>query len=151
MITVKDDGYRKIHFKLEKDEDGYPPDEWESVWAIEEETGRYKVDSIPFFIKGLSTDDVISASTVDGELHFKEIVRPSGNSILRVVVYDASVEQLRHDLQQLNCETELCNIPGFFSVEVPASVDIRPVLDFLLKGENEGRWEYEEASVRHPA
>ena len=27
--------YKKILFELQQDEDGYPPDKWESLWAYE--------------------------------------------------------------------------------------------------------------------
>jgi hypothetical protein len=35
-------------------EDGYPPEEWESLWAIPLYASLFKIDSIPFFAKGLS-------------------------------------------------------------------------------------------------
>lgn len=53
--------YKKILFELEQGADGYPPDRWESVWAYAIEPGLYRVDNIPFYIKGISSDDVVSA------------------------------------------------------------------------------------------
>src|SRR5262245_30382014 len=149
-MSLKDDNYKKIHFRLEKDEDGYPPDDWESVWAEEVEPGLYRLDNIPFFIRGVSCGDLISANLVGDELHFGQIVHASGNSVLRVVVSDeTAVGDLRTELRAMGCETELCDIPGFISIEVPAEINIQPVLDFLANGEKKEDWEYEEASIRH--
>jgi len=141
----------KIHFKLDKDEDGYPPDDWEGIWAQEVAPGLYRIDNIPFFVRGISCDDIVSASVEGDELEFKELVQPSGNSVLRIIAVDKSgVGKLREQLRQMQCESELSDIPGFLSVEVPAIVNIDPILNFLAAGEEEGRWEYEEGSIRHP-
>ena len=42
-------------------EAGYPPEEWESLWTIPLGASLFKIDSKPFFAKGLSCDDVIKA------------------------------------------------------------------------------------------
>jgi hypothetical protein len=43
----------KIAFKLEQDEDGYPPAEVETVWA-QEDNGYYIIANVPFFAMGVS-------------------------------------------------------------------------------------------------
>jgi hypothetical protein len=51
--------YVKIAFELVQDEDGYPPDRWETMWAIEIEPGLFSIDNIPFFARGVSPGDVV--------------------------------------------------------------------------------------------
>lgn len=74
---MADENYKKVVFRLEQDEDGYPPDNWESLWAGEVEPGLYSIDNIPIFVKGISNGDVVAAEQEDGELRFKRLVRPS--------------------------------------------------------------------------
>jgi hypothetical protein len=51
----------KIAFPLDRDEDGYPPDDVETLWGWETKPGLYCIDNIPFFVKGISPGDVVSA------------------------------------------------------------------------------------------
>lgn len=146
----QDEQYEKIFFRLEKDEDGYPPDNWETLWAFEIEDGLYTLDSIPFFVRGVSWKDVVSVEREGNELHFTKIVRPSDHSVLRVIVFDESeIEKTRQNLQQIGCDTEQSHIPGLLSIDCPPSVEVNRVLEFLASGEQDGRWEYEEASIRY--
>ena len=49
--TSGDQKYEKIMFRLAKDPDGYPPDDWETLWAYEVEPGLYSIDNVPFFAR----------------------------------------------------------------------------------------------------
>src|SRR5437763_1836974 len=109
---MDDKNYQKVRFELQQDEGGYPPDRWERLWAYEVEPGLYSVDNIPFFVKGVSSDDLISTELRDGELQFKNVVRPSKNSVFRVYVSDVSeVQSAREDFRGLGCESEQSHIP----------------------------------------
>src|SRR5262245_25386664 len=85
-------GLRKIHFTLEPDEDGYPPCAVESVWGKEDSEGNFVIQNIPFFVTDATLHDVVAAapSPEDGVLEYKAMVRPSANSLLRVVYYDGT-------------------------------------------------------------
>jgi hypothetical protein len=142
--------HEKILFRLKKDADGYPPDDWESVWAYEVEPGLYSIDNVPFFARGVSWGDVVSVDRKDDELHFKEVVRPSDHSVLRVIVHDKSKVGEMHDkLKEMNCDTEQSHLPSLLTVDCPPTAELRKVLDFLNEGEADGRWTYEEASIRN--
>jgi hypothetical protein len=144
-----DQKYEKVMFRLKKDADGYPPDDWESLWAYEVEPGLYSLDNVPFFARGVSWGDVVSGEQKGDELHFKEVVRPSDHSVLRVIVHDKSKVGEMHDkLKEMNCDTEQSHLPSLLTVDVPPTADLRKVLDFLSEGEADGRWTYEEASIR---
>ena len=58
----------KIRFELQQGENGYPPDRWETVWANEVQPGVYAIDNIPFFVRGISSEDVVEAKDDGGGL-----------------------------------------------------------------------------------
>ena len=154
-MSVLDDknemaGYQKVYFHLQQDEDGYPPQEWESLWAKEIEPGLFQIDNIPFFVQDVSDEDVVSTEVRDGELHFKQLIRLSGHSVLRVLLYDVKdVDWLRGELRKIGCSSELSHIACLISVGVPPTASLDLVRQFLDQGEKEERWGYEEASIRH--
>src|SRR5262245_13795257 len=101
--------YQKVVFRLEKDkdDDGYPPNDWETLWGVEVGPSLFRIDNIPFFVRGVSCGDLVSVNEVDGELRFDTVVERSGHSVLRVVIYDKSrVQDVREALHQMGVETE---------------------------------------------
>ena len=147
---MSDDNLKKITFELDQDENGYPPDKWESLWASDEGEGLYRVDNIPFYVYGISSGDLISAKDDDGELIFTKLVQPSSNTVFRLYVSDAAAMQtIRDRFQALGCESELSNLPKLVAVEVPGNVSFAPVAAFLEQGEESGQWKYDEGVFRH--
>jgi hypothetical protein len=148
---MADENYKKVVFHLEQDEDGYPPDAWESLWAYETEPGLYSIDNIPFFVKGISSGDVVAAEREGKELRFKELIRPSANSVFRLYLSDVSdVPAARERLRELGCESEQSHIPKLIAVEIPGAVSMAPVVALFDEGVKSGRWEYEEGVLRRP-
>ncbi|MHB8735138.1 MAG: DUF4265 domain-containing protein [Terriglobales bacterium] len=136
---MAEEKYTKISFSLEQDVDGYPPDKWETIWAYEMESGLYCVDNIPFYVKGISCGDVISAEIKEGQLEFKELVRPSTNSVFRVYVSNAAdVKAVRDLFRNLGCESELSNLPKLIAIDIPGSVPIEPILKLFDEGVQKG-------------
>ncbi|MGC2658680.1 MAG: DUF4265 domain-containing protein [Bryobacteraceae bacterium] len=147
---MADEKYKKIVFELQQDEEGYPPDKSESLWAFEKQPGLYCVDNIPFYVKGISSGDVISAEEKRDQLWFKNLIVPSSNSVFRLYISDiADVQVARDEFRALGCETELSNLPKLVAVEVPDKVNFEPVGNLLRLGADRGRWEYEEGVLRH--
>lgn len=141
---------RKVIFRLEKDEDDYPPNDYEGLWATPVENGHYSVDNIPFFVRDISPGDIISIKDEEGKLFFDSVVAASTSSVIRVIVYDeGNVPMLRDSLHNLGCETEQSHIANLISVEIGQEVDFDTVTHFLNEGENRDEWEYETASIRH--
>jgi hypothetical protein len=142
--------YKKIAFYLEQDDEGYPPCNVETLWVTEIEPGLYRIDNIPFYVQGISFKDIVSVEEVEDEIYFKQLVTPSGHSVLHVVVFDESkIDVLLKTLKHMSCDIEQSNIPILFSVDIPESIDIQPIIDFLQQGQDSGFWEYSEASLRH--
>jgi Domain of unknown function (DUF4265) len=141
---------KRIFFELEPDEDGYPPDKWESMWAYETAEGLFCVDNIPFYVMGISSGDVISAKNDGEKLIFENLVRPSSNSVIRIYVSDlGDVQGARNNFRTLGCQSELSHVPKLFAVEIPGDVDFYPVANLLAEGDESGRWAYEEGVLRH--
>src|SRR5215471_12738412 len=98
---------RKINFRLVKDEDGYPPFDWEGVWAEPETDGTWRLDNIPFFAYDVSNRDVVAAHERNGELVFDRVLDRGGHSTLRIIFEDLdTVADVRADLKQMGCSTE---------------------------------------------
>ena len=143
-------GDEKIAFQLERDEHGYPPADWEHLWAEMLSDGSYEIGNTPFFVRGISIGDVVTAREEDDMLVFQDLVRASGHSTIRVVVADvAEMPSLQEALQALGCAIEMSHLPNLLSVDVPEDVDYAIVRAYLKRGEREGRWEYEEGALRH--
>jgi len=143
------DEYVKVLFELEKEDEDYPPVNYERLWARRLEQGLFELDNIPFFVRDISAGDVVSAREGDGEVVFSGVVRESGNSTLRVIVFDATqVEEIRRQLQSFGCSTEL-NVSKMLGVDVPAPIDLQAVRTWLMEQQSSGVLEFEDACIRH--
>ncbi|MFE8600047.1 DUF4265 domain-containing protein [Archangium violaceum] len=143
------DEYVKVLFKLEKEDEDYPPVDYERLWARPLGDGLFALDNIPFFVRGISVGDVVAAQPGEGEVVFSELVRESGSSTLRVIVFDEShVEEVRRQLQTLGCSTEL-NVSKMLGVDVPPQVALQAVRTWLMEMQSAGALEFEDACLRH--
>lgn len=139
----------KIRFEIERDAEGYPPYDSELLWARSIAAGQFVIDSIPFFVRGISPGDVVRVSEGDHEPHFAGVVASSNNSVIRVIVFnEIDRSSVCHRLEKLGCAWEGSNMAGLFSVNIPVAVDIKAVVHFLQQCEHEELLEYEEASMR---
>ncbi|MDP8979751.1 MAG: DUF4265 domain-containing protein [Acidobacteriota bacterium] len=147
----------KILFELKRGEDGYPPADIEQLWALPLGNNLFKIDNIPFFVTGISCEDVVEASAdSEGELRYKSLVTSSPHNTLRVILFRESpdtrpladrVSDLRSQLARIGCSTELSHMPGLVAVDAdPASIN--NVIGVLQSGEKANLWEYEEAALR---
>jgi hypothetical protein len=140
----------RMTLRLEQDEDGYPPYLFESIWVVRQQDGAFEVASIPFFSYDVALGDVVQAAEEpdDDGLFFKELVRESGNSVIRVRVADEQErEQLAGQLGAMGCETE--SLGSLLAVSIPAQILYGPILQVLMQGQESDRWGFEEAVLCH--
>ena len=142
----------KIIVPLEQDEDGYPPVGAERLWARYVGDGRYEIDNIPFFARGLALGDVVSAvpeeGADEGVLRYLQVLQPSGHSTFRILVHDkAQVPEVCRLLEQLGCDTERSHLPRLVAIGIPPTVPLAAVREALAPGVSQERWEYEEACL----
>ena len=141
----------KIGFPLKQDEDGWPPTTRENLWAVDLGGGRYRIDNIPFYVRGISDEDIVAAATdnEDGRLVFSELIEASANSTFRLIVSaEEEISEVRKTFRDLGCPSEQVS-PRLFSLHIPESVPIKPIAILIEQGERDGRWEFEEGALRH--
>ncbi len=141
----------KVYFELPEEQEGYPPDRVESLWAEQVDPGDFKIDNIPIYVRGIASGDIVAADPDDeGQLQFKKLLRSSGNSVFRLYVFDEQeVLSLRRTLRDIGYESEQSHVPNLVAVEIPANKPIQPFLDLIVKQAEEKHLEYQEAALRH--
>lgn len=128
----------------------------ETVWAdiINANLGHYRLDSIPFYIPFIATDDIVQAEYDDVEemLLFKETVSPSGNSTLWVVITDekADTEEIRETFYEMDCLSDALS-NHFFTMEVKAETNYLVIKNKLNELKAEGMIDFTEGclSINH--
>ena len=142
--------YVKIFFNLEHNGNGYPPVDVESLWAVDLKNGTYRLENVPFYATAVSLKDIVRVRQENGRLNFLEIIAPSGNSTIRVIMFDKEQTQtVRDEFTLIGCSTELSNIKSFFSVDVPLDVNYEIVLELLARYSKLGQLDFEESALRH--
>lgn len=140
--------YVKIAFRLLQ-QDGYPPAEWEGLWALPQPEG-YLIDSVPFYARLISCGDVVCATEINGDLVFDSVKIPGGHSTIRVISYLSElVSEVRSRVEGLGCSTELSHVATFFSIDVPPRVNYWNIVDLLDMYAERGVLDYEESSIQH--
>ena len=141
----------KLLFPLEQDEDGYPPAAAETLWAVREGEGLFRLDNIPFFATGVALGDIVSGVPEASFYRFQEVIRPSGHSTLRIAVTEAAdVPAVRRLFEQAGCATEQSHLPRLVAIDVPPAVPLDSLRPLLDSGREQDRWDYEEACLGHP-
>lgn len=56
----------KVHFRMDIDEDGWPPASVESLWAVDLGNGTVRLDNTPWFVRGVASGDIIKVG-LDGD------------------------------------------------------------------------------------
>lgn len=128
-------------------------EEWtiETMWAetVDAERGLYKLANIPFYAS-VSCGDIVFAEYDEDEerLTYRKTVEHSGNSTIQVVVMDKNIvaNDLREIFNSLGCESEKFH-EGYFVIEVPESLDYKPIREKLMELEKEEKIEYAEPSL----
>lgn len=135
-----DTSHVKVLFDLEDNE-------VEALWAAPEGEG-YRLDNIPFYIRGIALGDVVRASTdTDGALRYAELLRASEHSTVRLWFEDADhVQAVRRSLRTRGCASEL-ELDRLVAVDIPPHVPYAEVRAFLDAQEAAGVLEYEEGCV----
>ncbi len=151
MTETNQDGKAvRVSFRLLVDEDGYPPADWENLWAQPLGNDRYQLDNTPFFAVGVSLGDVVHAIDDGNRRVFHALSAPSGHSTLRVVIGDPStLIPLRTRLAELGCASELSHIPNLIAIDVPPASSLAAVRAYLDEGQARAKWEYETSAIRH--
>jgi hypothetical protein len=145
MISKDEPRRVKVLFHLEKDEDGYPPAEVESLWGFLRRDG-VELDNTPFFVKGVALGDVVKVEEApDGALEFESVVRRGGHSTYRILLLEEHPADPRHTMDELVAlGLSVEEDAGLLAVDVPPDISLYNILEYLREGIESGRWEVDE-------
>ena len=128
---------------------GGPADDW--LWAEPLGSGRFRIESCPFFAYGVSRDDVVRAVEVAGEDAplLEDVIEKGGHRTLRVALDSAieipepTIQGLLERLLELGCTHETLR-PKLVALDVPREVDVAIVAQLLQALADDGTilWEW---------
>jgi|SRR5579884_548321 len=119
----------------------------ETMWAKPLGKSLYRLDNIPFYVYGISAEDVISTISDQNSIFFSQVEERGGHSTFRILLnenirHDASVFKRRWPIfRDLGCSYEVAG-PTWIAIDVPSNSDINRVKNLLEEGEHEGIWEW---------
>jgi hypothetical protein len=136
----------KLLFEVEYDENEVIK---ETVWATNLGKNEYCVDNIPFYIKSVALGDIFSATIKDDFLYGDDLIKPSGNSTIRILFDDVSLVQITRDILEktYNCTSELSNLANLIAINIPLNEDYGVIKKYLQNGEDSEKWQYEEGCL----
>ncbi len=145
-------GYVRLVVQLERELEGEgPEDEW--LWAEPLGSGRFRLESTPFFAYGLSHGDVVRAADAAELPRLDEVERKSGHRTLRVAL-DAGwdldrpeIQQFLDDLLALGCTYEAMP-PKIAALDLPPDVEVEEVIARLQVQRRDGVLVWEWADPR---
>ncbi|MEY9875513.1 hypothetical protein ABH931_005017 [Streptacidiphilus sp. MAP12-33] len=152
-MTTISNGHVKIHFRLEVDEDGWPPAGVESLWAVDLGDGTVRLDNVPWFVRGVASDDIVRVEVDEDGLRWAtEIVQASDNCTIRLIVMrdkgsEAARRTVLETFHRLGTTGEGIEQFRMVALDVPATADLVRIRKLLEHGEAEGWWEWEEGCV----
>ncbi|WSY48578.1 DUF4265 domain-containing protein (plasmid) [Embleya sp. NBC_00888] len=77
----------KVRFRMEVDDDGWPPVSVESLWAVDLGDGTVRLDNTPWFVRGIAGGDIVKVGIEEDGLRWAgETVRSSENCTIRLIV-----------------------------------------------------------------
>jgi hypothetical protein len=113
----------------------------ETVWAdiVNQEKGLYKIDNIPFYIPLVASEDIVFAEFDETEqmLTYRKTVEYSERTVVQIVIIDKKTKtnDIRKIFHKLGCESEKAN-EGYFSMEIPAELNYKPIKKELERMES---------------
>jgi hypothetical protein len=145
-------GHVRLLVPLEREAgaDG-PEDEW--LWVEPLGSGRFRIESTPFFAYGLSHDDVVRATEATDLPRLEDVERKSGHRTLRVALageWDLDrpeIQQFLDDMLALGCAYEAMP-PKIAALDVPPDVEVAEVIARLQAQHGDGVLVWEWADPR---
>lgn len=143
-------GLTKVIFKFE--EGAWHGLESESLWVEPVGHHEYRICNVPFYAKGVSYGDVVSARDENGRLVVSGVSARGGHSTYRVFLAEGK-DLKRSDewpkLEALGCTYERAT-ERLVAIDVPSEVDVFAVYSVLEAGKANGVWDFEEGHCGHP-
>ncbi len=145
-------GYVRLLVSLDREPGAEGLDE-EWLWAEPLGTGRFRLESTPFFAYGLSHGDLVQAAEEAEMPRVSAIERKSGHRTLRIALDDRrdldepEIQKLLDELLGLGCTYEAMP-PKIVALDVPPEVEVAGVVGRLQARFREGLLVWEWADPR---
>jgi hypothetical protein len=143
----------RVVFRLDHDEDGWPPTATERLWATPVGDGMAKIDNVPFFVRNLAWGDVVqTVPGPGGALWATARISWSGRCTIRVIPFSkgplaGSHQAVLDAFAPLGVGGEGVESYGIVALDVPSDADLPAVARLLRRGARDGWWDYEEGCV----
>ena len=142
----------KVAFRLEPDEDGYPPIAVEMLVATQLAEGQFRIENAPFFVSDIAFGDVVTATASDviGRFMFDELVAESDYTSISIILLSREMDVYLMDFfRGHNCVIEFGEFGSFrmLAVAVPPSEDYRLIRRQLEILEGDEKLSFAELAV----
>lgn len=134
-----------VYVAIEQDSDGYPPYSVEELDATPQNGDRYRIESIPVFVYGMSKYDVVQVVRVkdDSRLWVERTAEPSGHWTVRVLpVAPDGLEEVAAQFVKLGCHSHATPF-GLVAVDVPPGVPVSAIMERLEEGRSARKWDFD--------
>ena len=137
----------KIRFQVDpKDQRGVGT---ESLWAEKIETGNFRILNSPFFLFGISAEDIVGAKETKNGLIFQSIISRGGHSTYRIflqggrTIKGSDFHSYWEPIARQGATFENAD-DHFASIDIPSEKDVAAIYSLLERGEQDGIWAFEE-------
>lgn len=143
----------KILFELDEDWHGSST---ETLWAEKTGEDQYRLDNTPFYAKGVSFGDTVTAKEKQGFLKYESVMKRGGHSTYRIIIDHAKVSPNKFQKYWKRFSELACTYEGgpefqsedkklkLYALDVHPEANLDQVYAKLQAGEDEGIWEFEE-------
>ncbi|MFC1438988.1 DUF4265 domain-containing protein [Streptacidiphilus sp. N1-10] len=152
MTSISED-HVKVHFRMDVDEDGWPPASVESLWAVDLGDGTVRLVNIPWFARGVASDDIIRVEVdEEGVRWAMETVQASENCTIRLIVLKdggsiPARQSVLEDFRRLGTTGEGIEQYRMVALDIPPDADLPRIRKLLEHGESKEWWHWEEGCV----
>ncbi len=139
-----------VKIKFELDPNDQQERKTESLWAERIGFGQFRIANSPFFLFGISAEDIVEAEEIDHTLTFKRVVSRGGHSTYRIflqngrTIMDSHFQIYWEPISVLGATFENAD-DHFVAVDIPPGIDVAAVYKLLERGEQDCIWVFEEA------
>jgi hypothetical protein len=143
----------RVSFPLNDAEQGF---ETEMLWAEILGENRFRVANSPFFVFGVSAEDVVAATPTAHTLKFDRILEKSGHSTYRLFLQRGRTidgddfKEYWEPIARLGATFENGN-NRVLAVDLSPAVLVSEVYKLLERGEADGIWIFEEGDYSEKA
>lgn len=144
----------KVQFRVDPDDQRGV--RTESLWAEKVGPGEFRILSSPFFVFGISAEDVVAAEEVNGGgLTFQCVISRGGHSTYRVFLQgDRTIKgnDFRDYWEPISAQGATFENADdhFVAVDIPLGKDVAKIYELLNGGEQDGIWAFEEVHYAEP-